>query len=100
MLRGVRASEGEERVMGHMNDFAAIMRELADIKQQLRMVQMQPRPEWVTVAEYAKMVGVTPRTVRNWIASGQLETYQHGSKTMVRSSQAVSQGRRQTRCNT
>lgn len=82
--------------MSNMDDFAAIMRELHDIKQQLRMVQMKPRPEWVTAKEYAELVGVTTRTIRNWIANGELETYQHGKVTMVRASQAASRGRRQT----
>ena len=34
--------------MGQQDAFDAIMRELTDIKQQLRQVTMTPMPEWVT----------------------------------------------------
>lgn len=82
--------------MGQQDAFDAIMRELTDIKQQLRQVTMTPMPEWVTAKQYAEMTGVTPRTVRNWIASGELETYRHGKTAMVRASQAFSRDRRRS----
>lgn len=65
-------------------DLAAIHAKLDFIIAELAKVQMSPQGEWVTVAEYAKIANVTPRTVRNWIDQGRLDTHQHGSKTMVR----------------
>jgi len=82
--------------MGQMDDIAAIRAMVEAMQRKLDAVVMQPRPDWVTAKDYAELCGVTPRTVRNWINSGELETYKNGSKVMVRASQAASQGRRQT----
>lgn len=83
--------------MGQMDDIAAIRAMVEAMQRKLDAVVMQPRPEWVTANDYAELCGVTPRTVRNWIMAGELETYKHGGKTMVRASQAASQGRRHSR---
>lgn len=58
--------------------------EIRALREELRSVRITPLPEWIPAKEYAERVGVTPRTVRNWIKSGQIETYRHGSKVMVR----------------
>ena len=86
--------------MGQMDDIAAIRAMVEAMQRKLDAVVMQPRPEWVTVHEYAQLAGVTPRTVRNWITAGELKTYRHGSKVMVRASQDASRDRRQSLCNT
>jgi len=38
----------------------------------------------VTIAEFAEMRGKTPKTVRNWIKAGKIETKREGSVTLVR----------------
>ncbi len=76
--------------MSKPDDIASIREMLEAINRKLDAVIMEPRKEWMTVADYADHCKVTTRTVRNWIASGRLDTYQHGSKTMVRLSPAAS----------
>jgi hypothetical protein len=65
-------------------DLDAIHKKLDFIIAELAKVKLTPRPEWVSLNEYADLHAVTTRTVRNWIAQGKLDTYRHGSKTMVR----------------
>lgn len=65
-------------------ELAALRDEIRALREEIRAVRIAPLPEWIPVAEYATRAGVTTRTVRNWIASGQLDTYRHGSKVMVR----------------
>lgn len=65
-------------------ELQALRDELAALRRAIESVSMSPRPQWVTVAEYAKMRGKTPKTVRNWINAGQIETKREGSVTLVR----------------
>lgn len=65
-------------------EITALRDEIRALREEIRAVRITPLPEWIPVPEYAAKVGVTTRTVRNWIISGQLETYRHGSKVMVR----------------
>lgn len=58
--------------------------ELAALRRAIEKVALSPRPQWVTVAEYAEMRGKTAKTVRNWINAGQVETKRQGSVTLVR----------------
>lgn len=66
-----------------------LTREVKRLHQRLDAIEMQPKPEWVTVPEYAEMVGRTTRTIRNWIDSGKVETKRDGEVTLVRLSQAA-----------
>lgn len=61
--------------------------EIRALRDEIRLVRITPLPDWITAKEYAERAGVTPRTVRNWIASGELETYRHGKTTMIRANQ-------------
>lgn len=83
--------------MVKQDDLADMRAMLESLHQKLDAVIMSPRPEWMTVPEYADMCGVTTRTVRNWIASGEVETYRNGSKVMVRINRGVSQSPRRSR---
>ena len=38
---------------------------------------------WLTVAEIAETSKVTERTVRTWIATGQLTAHKHGSRVRI-----------------
>jgi len=64
---------------------AEIKAELVALRNEIRAVRMSPMPEWVTAHEYAEQVGVTRRTVMNWIAAGQIESSRHGATVLVRS---------------
>lgn len=66
-----------------------LTREVQRLHQRLDAVEMQPKPEWITVAQYADRVGRTKRTIRNWINEGRIETKMDGAVTMVRVSQAA-----------
>lgn len=61
--------------------------EIRALREEIRLVRITPMPEWITAKEYAERAGVTSRTVRNWINSGQIETYRHGKTTMIRANQ-------------
>ncbi|MDD8024568.1 MAG: hypothetical protein PHX82_15850 [Paracoccaceae bacterium] len=67
---------------------ADLMQQMAErlerIERALAGVQMQPREEWLTVVDYAALVGRSPRTVRKWIDAGRVETKRAGSVVMVR----------------
>lgn len=84
--------------MGQMDDIAAIRAMVEAMQRKLDAVVMQPRPEWVTVHEYAEHHGVTIRTVQRWVAEGMIDTYRNGSKVMCRL--GVSPDRRRSRGNT
>ncbi len=61
-----------------------IKAELAALRRDLQRVQMQPRPQWVTVKEYALQAGRTPRTVQGWIKAGKIESRREGGRLMVK----------------
>ena len=63
--------------------------EIVRLHRRLDGVTMAPRPEWVTVAEYAEKVGRTKRTVRNWIDAGTVDTKVEGKVLLVRITQGV-----------
>ena len=65
-------------------ELAALREEIKASREEMRAVTIIQRPDWVPVTQYAWHAGVTPRTIRNWIASGELETYRHGNTTMIR----------------
>ena len=56
----------------------ALAAEVAALRAEIRAVRMTPAPQWVTADEYAKMMGVTRRTVANRIAAGQVESSRLG----------------------
>lgn len=68
-------------------ELAELRDEIRALREEIRLVRMTPMPAWITAKEYAERAGVTTRTVRNWINSGQLETYRHGKTVMVRANQ-------------
>ena len=42
--------------------------------------------EWLTLKQAAELVGVTPRTVQNWIKNGMIKGYQVGGRIRVKRS--------------
>lgn len=63
---------------------AALEAKLDAILRQLQAVQMAPRPEWLTVAEYAAQTGRSTKTVRNWVREGKVETRRDGTVLMIK----------------
>lgn len=62
----------------------AIQAELAALRRCIEAVQMAPRPDWLTVEDYAALVGRTTKTVRAWVREGRLDTKREGSVLMIR----------------
>ncbi|MTH36441.1 hypothetical protein GL279_17775 [Paracoccus limosus] len=69
---------------------AELKAEISALRSEIRSVRMTPAPEWVPAGEYAKLAGVTRRTVMNWISAGQIESNRHGATVMVRAGQIQS----------
>ena len=63
---------------------AALTREVEALRRSIEAVRMEPRPDWITLAEYAERVGRSPRTVRAWIAAGRIDSRRDGNALMVR----------------
>ncbi len=41
-----------------------------------RIVELEQKANWVNTEEYARLHGITPQTVRNWIRSGDLDAHE------------------------
>jgi DNA-directed RNA polymerase specialized sigma24 family protein len=65
-------------------DLKRIQEQLDSLQAMLEKVIMTPKPEWLTVREYAKHMSRTVRTVEQWIAAGKVETKMVGTVKMVR----------------
>jgi len=62
----------------------ALRSEIARIHARLDAVAMTPAPEWVTVDQFADMIGKSRRTVLRRIDAGEIEARQIGGERMVR----------------
>lgn len=62
----------------------ALCDEVSRLHKRLDAVQMIPRPEWVTVEEFAKLIDRHPRTVKRRIKAGEVETREIAGVCMVR----------------
>lgn len=65
--------------------------EIRRLHQRLDAVEMTPRPDWVTVKEYAAHIGRSLRTVARRIDAGELEIRNECGVRMVRLNQGASQ---------
>lgn len=63
---------------------AALHAEVAALRRAVEAVTMQPKPEWVTIDEYAKMIGRSRKTVLRRIAEGRVEVKHVGGVRMIR----------------
>lgn len=61
----------------------ALNHKLDALISEIRSVRMTPKPEWVTATEYAQQLGVTRRTVTNWIARGEIQSSRRGATLLV-----------------
>jgi len=55
------------------NAIERVLDRLAELERKLDQFEIKPRPEWISVAEYARLKNVSPRTVKRRIEAGQLE---------------------------
>ena len=56
---------------------------LTDVVRSVLAEAQPPLPEYLTVAEAARYVKMTPGGIRKWIGSGYLRSYTHGKVTRV-----------------
>ena len=77
---------GEPRIMVAVDPDAlnALREELVALRNEIRSVRMEAKPEWIDAADYAKERGVTRRTVFNWVTRGEVESRREGKKLFVR----------------
>ena len=67
----------------------AMMEELKRLHRRLDAVEMTPKPEWVTVNEYAVLKNVSRRTVIRKIEAGKVEAQDIDGYRMIRVNQAA-----------
>jgi excisionase family DNA binding protein len=60
-----------------------MMEELKRLHRRLDAVELTPKPEWLTVIEYAKLIGKGERTVIRMIQSGKLEIKHTGGIRLI-----------------
>lgn len=65
-------------------DLAALHAEIRAIRQMLEGATVIPAPEWVSIKEAARRMNVTPETIRNRIARGQLKSRRAGRMREVK----------------
>lgn len=65
-------------------DLDRLFGEIRELRTIIEGATIAPRPEWLTVAEFAEMIGKSTRTVKRRIDSGELETRNIAGTTMVR----------------
>ena len=61
-----------------------IQQELAALRALLERVEMTPKPNWLPVTAYAKQVGKSEKTIRNWVRDGRVESRRDGTVLMIR----------------
>lgn len=65
-------------------DLKHIQAQLDGLKAMLEKVIITPKPEWLSVKDYALHMCKTIRTVDRWIEEGKVETKMVGNVKMVR----------------
>lgn len=65
-------------------DIATLADEVRALRAEIAAVRLQPAPEWLTVPEAARVIGVTTSTIRRKIASGELQSRGTGKTKMVK----------------
>lgn len=70
-------------------DLDGIKQELQRLHQRLDAVQMAPRPEWLTVKQYAQLINKSERTVTRMINDGKLHTDTTGDVLLIHVSLAA-----------
>ncbi len=66
------------------NALDAVLVRLDRLERMLQGVTVQPKPEWVSVADYAKQINRCRKTVVRMIERGELETCGSGHNRQVR----------------
>ncbi|MBC7156690.1 MAG: helix-turn-helix domain-containing protein [Rhodobacteraceae bacterium] len=65
-------------------DIEALRRAIEALAARIDGATIVPAPEWVSVADAARRLGVSAQTVRRWISRGEIEARGHGRLRRVR----------------
>lgn len=65
------------------DDMKTLIAEVRSLRDEVRAVQMQPKPCWITIPEYAAMTGKSESTVQRHIREGKLDVNDAGTTRMV-----------------
>ncbi len=77
-------ARGQLMIAVDPDELRALRDEIAALRRDIKTVHMTPRPTWITVPEYAKSIGRSTRTVREWIRGGLIEVKHEGTQVLVR----------------
>ena len=62
----------------------AVRRAVAPLEAELARLRAERIPDHITIPEFARRAGVTPRAVQRWIKAGELEPTSIGGVRLVR----------------
>jgi excisionase family DNA binding protein len=79
-----RANIPQPLVVIDQQSFMQLMQDIAEIKIALARATIQPKPEWVTVAEAALILGVTAGTIRRKIDKGEFPAKGAGKGRLIK----------------
>jgi len=68
----------------HSADLKRIQEQLDGLQSMLQKVILTPKPEWLSVKDYARHMSRTIRTIDTWIVDGKVEIRMVGGVKMVR----------------
>ena len=60
-----------------------LIAEVRGLRADVQAVQLQPKPRWITIAEYAAKTGRSESTVQRHIREGKLDVNDTGTARMV-----------------
>lgn len=76
-----RAQDAQRRLEEQgLRDEARVMRELAA---EVQALQPQVERQFYTTAEAGRLIGVSPQTIKNWVARGLLAGYRLGGRVAI-----------------
>lgn len=68
----------------HSVELKAIREELSSLRQLVQKAVIVPKPEWMTLKEYAAYIDKSTTTVRRLVLSGQVESKRLGKTLMIK----------------
>ena len=72
-----------------VDDFQRLLAEVTQIRKKVDTLHATPQPEWLTVADYAKLIGRSPRTVLRRVEDRSVQSRIIAGVRMVRFNPSV-----------
>ncbi|MBL4768002.1 MAG: hypothetical protein JKY94_09855 [Rhodobacteraceae bacterium] len=64
-------------------DLKSLIDQVRALRTDIHAIQMQPKPRWITISEYATKIHRSRRTITRAIAAGKLETKEVCGVTLI-----------------